>query len=379
MPNIVGTNGSDNIDVTNDDGTLNGVAQGTPIDDIRARSGDDTIVVTDSTITGTVSGNAGNDDITISGSTISGVLNSGAEADTVSVEGSTLANIRLGSGDDTLDFQSTTVSGDVRGGTGTDSLNLPDGTVVNDATSGTFTVTAGSSYSLSSGSLTLPSGITISYTTFENGTGFPCFNRDTLIDTPQSPKPVQSLKPGDLVKTASGTARVIRWVGKRKFDAAALRAWPNRQPVRILAGSLGDGLPARDLLVSRQHRMLIRSKIATRMFGQPEVLIPAIKLTGLPGIFVDTEADEVEYFHLLLDEHDVIFAEGAPTESLLVGPGALRAISVEAYCEIADIFPECIDQNWRPCPARYIPPRKQQRKLIARHIQNNKPLIQHTL
>ena len=93
-------------------------------------------------------------------------------------------------------------------------------------------------------------------------------------------------------------------------------------PVRICVGALGNGLPERDLLVSRQHRMLVSSRIALRMFGQADVLIPAIRLTALPGIAIDTNVTEVEYFHILLANHEVVFAEGAATESLYTGKGS---------------------------------------------------------
>ena len=375
MPNITGTNGNDNIDVTNDSGTLNGSSQGTPIDNVRARGGNDTISVTDSTIANDVRGNGGSDDITVSGSTVSGVVNSGSDADTVSVSGSTVGNIRLGGGNDTLDFISTSVTGDVRGGAGTDTLNLPVGTVVNDTTHGAFTVTVGGSYSLSSGTFTLPSGTTVTYTTFENGTGFPCLVRGTHIQTPSGNICVERLKAGDVIPTQEHGTQRIRWIGTREFSAAELQANPKLLPVRILAGALGDGLPKRDLLVSRQHRMLVRSKIAERMFGMYEVLVPAIKLAELPGIFVDETLEIVEYFHLLFNRHEVIYAEGAPTESLFTGPEALKSLSPEAREEILTIFPEVNELDYSPEPARYIPPRKLQKQLVARHAKNNKPLL----
>ncbi|MTI00525.1 Hint domain-containing protein [Roseibium sp. RKSG952] len=376
MPNITGTNGADNIDVTDNNGTLNGTPQGTPIDDIRARGGADQINVTNSTISGSVRGNAGNDDITVSDSSIGGQLNAGRDDDTVNVQGSSIGNIRLGRGNDTLNFSSTNVSGDVRGGNGTDALNLPEGTVVNDSTFGTFTVVAGTSYSLSGGTFTLPSGITVTYSTFETGTGFVCFTRDTLILSERGPVRVQDLRTGDMIPTKGHGMQPLRWIGRRRFDTGSLEDNAKRRPVRILAGALGGGLPERDLLVSRQHRMLVQSKIAERMFGASDVLIPAIKLIALPGIFVDETVESVEYFHLLFDRHEIVFAEGAPSESLYTGPEALKSLSSEARREIFDIFPELAEMNYTPNPASYIPKGRQQAQLVARHLKNNKPLLQ---
>ncbi len=225
MPNIRGTNGNDIIDVTDDNGTLNGTPQGTPIDNIRGRGGSDQITVTNSTVIGVVRGNGGGDDITITGSTV-GTLNAGGGADTVVVRGSDISSIALGNGNDTLDFQSTSVSGTVEGGGGTDTLNLPEGTVITDSTFGTITVVAGTSYSLSSGSFTLPSGTTVTYTGFENGAGFPCFTRDTLIATDCGFARSRTSRPG------TGCRR-LAWDPKRCVGQGGGRSQPetlNRIP-----------------------------------------------------------------------------------------------------------------------------------------------------
>ena len=375
MPRINGTNNDDDIDVSGNSGTLNGAPQGSPIDNIRGRGGDDDIDVTNSVIADNVFGNAGNDTITVTNSTVGGRIASGANADTVDVSGSTVGNIRLGAGNDTLNFSSSSVSGDISGGSGTDTLNLPAGTVVNDNVFGTFTVADGVGYSVSSGTFTLPSGIVVTYSAFENGSGVPCFTQDTGILTQGGERPIQELRIGDLIPTMEQGAQPIRWIGRRRFDRAAMLENPKLWPVRIVAGALGNGLPRRDLLVSRQHRMLVQSKIAERMFGTPEVLIPAIKLIVLPGIFVDDSMHEVTYFHLLFDCHQVIFAEDAPTESLFTGAEALKSLGREAQREIFEIFPELINMRLTPRPARYIPRGRQQAHLLERHRKNNKPLL----
>lgn len=375
MPDITGTNGNDDIDVNNDTGTLNGSPAGTPIDNIRGRGGDDDVDINNSTITGNVIGNAGSDTITVTSSTIGGRIASGSDDDTVDISGSSVGNIRLGSGNDTLNFTSTSVSGDLRGGGGTDTLNLPVGTVITDTNFGVINVVDGVGYTLSSGTFTLPSGITVTYSAFENGSGVPCFTRDTHILTQDGMKAIQALRIGDMVPTMGCDPQPIRWIGRRQFDRAALLVNPRLLPVRILAGALGEGLPHRDLLVSRQHRMLVQSRIAERMFGTTEVLIPAIKLTSLPGIYIDEAVQSVEYFHLLFDRHHVIFAEDAPTESLFTGVEALKSLGSEARQEIFEIFPELIE-NHGENPARFIPCGRQQSHLIQRHLKNNKPLLQ---
>lgn len=206
--------------------------------------------------------------------------------------------------------------------------------------------------------------------------GIPCFVAGTRIATPNGNVPVENLKEGDLVlrhsDKAGDSARVLR-VFRRDLSARDLIAMPTLRPVRITQGALGNGLPARDLLVSRQHRMLVSSVISKRMFGSDEVLLPAIRLAQFDGIHVDTTLPEVSYYHVLLEQHDVIFAESAPTESLLTGTEAMKTLSIEAQIELQLLFPELRHPSFTPCPARPIPDRRRQKQLVARHLKNRKP------
>jgi len=203
----------------------------------------------------------------------------------------------------------------------------------------------------------------------------PCFCADTLIETAHGPRMVQELAEGDLICRADGSLTPLRRVFEAKVGVATLLAAPQMRPVRIRAGALGRGLPRRDLRVSRQHRMVMSSKIAERMFGCPNVLIPAIKLTALPGIDVENPSAQVRYFHMLFDQHEVILAEGAPTESLFIGPEALQAISPEARAEILALFPQVAEPGFAPEPAMPIPTGRLQKKAVARHLQNGQPVL----
>lgn len=201
----------------------------------------------------------------------------------------------------------------------------------------------------------------------------PCFTAGTLIATPSGAVAVERLSRGDAVLTAdAGTARVAVRL-ERPVSVAEMKARPEFRPVRIAAGALGDGVPERDLLVSRQHRMLVSSIIAERMFGQREVLVSAIRLTALQGIEVAAPAD-VTYVHLVLDRHRVVLAEGAPTESFFPGPVALGSLAPEARDELRLLFPAAVGGEASPPAARLIPEGHRQRRLVARHVQNGKPL-----
>ncbi len=204
----------------------------------------------------------------------------------------------------------------------------------------------------------------------------PCFTQGTLIETPQGPREIDTLSVGDEIVTLDRGAQPIRWIGSRELGPEELAAKPMLRPIRIAAGALGCGLPHRDLLVSPQHRMLVRSAIAIRMFDAEEVLVPAHKLVGVPGVTVDETVESVTYIHVLFDRHEVVFAEGAPSESLFTGPEALKGVSPQARGEILDLFPSLMRPGYIPDAARRIPARGGQiRRLVHRHLKNDQPLI----
>ncbi len=100
---------------------------------------------------------------------------------------------------------------------------------------------------------------------------------------------------------ANGTSVPVLRVFSATFVAIDFARNPKLRPGHISVGALGSGLPTRDFLVSRQLRMLVSSKVAERMFGERNVLVPAIRLTDLPGIYIDEAIESVTYFHLLFD------------------------------------------------------------------------------
>ncbi|WP_299684140.1 Hint domain-containing protein [uncultured Tateyamaria sp.] len=202
-----------------------------------------------------------------------------------------------------------------------------------------------------------------------------CFTSGTLLSGPDGALPVDAVRPGTYLNTAENGPQPVRWIGRAKIDAARLAANPKLRPVRIMAGALAPGLPCNDLAVSRQHRMLVRSRIAERMFGEAEVLVPAIALVDLPGIFVDDTVGDVTYFHVLFDRHEVIYAEDAPTESLYAGPGALRTLSPAEIEEVQSIFPDLIEKKHLPDPARLMPSGVKRRNMMARLTKNGQPVL----
>lgn len=199
-----------------------------------------------------------------------------------------------------------------------------------------------------------------------------------MILTDQGEAPVEALVAGSRVVTADRGAQDLRWVGSQLIDAQTLASNPQLRPIRIKAGALGDNQPSRDLVVSPQHRILVRSRIAQKIFGAAEILVAAKQLLQIDGIDVAEDLDTVEYFHFLFDRHEVVFSEGAQTESLYTGPEALKAVGEAAREEIFAIFPELREmaEDAMPEGARMLASGRQGRKLAVRHAQHNKALVE---
>ncbi|QRZ14124.1 Hint domain-containing protein [Paracoccus methylovorus] len=213
------------------------------------------------------------------------------------------------------------------------------------------------------------------YSQWEEALRVPCFTAGTLILTAHGEVPIEQIRVGDLVQTRDNGLQPVRWIGSRKLSAIELGAMPKLQPIRIRAGALGPDAPRQDLLVSPQHRVLVRSKIAQKMFGASEVLVAAKQLLQLDGFDIATDVSEVTYFHMLFDRHEVVTSNGAETESLYTGPEALKSVGKAAVEEIFALFPQLADPEHVPEPARYLPSGRQARKLGLRHLQNHRPLI----
>ncbi|MFD1795366.1 Hint domain-containing protein [Paracoccus aurantiacus] len=203
----------------------------------------------------------------------------------------------------------------------------------------------------------------------------PCFTRGTLIRTPDGERLIETLRAGDMVLTADNGPQPILWIMSARLNAARLAADPHLRPIRIRAGALGTGLPAADLLVSPQHRMLGRSGIAQRMFGASEILVAAKHLLAIDGIEIAEDLHEVEYFHILFAAHEIVFANGAEAESLFTGAEALGGIGPALREEVFAIFPLLRSGCHRFKPARQMATGRQGRRFAQRHARNAQHLV----
>ena len=183
----------------------------------------------------------------------------------------------------------------------------PGDTIEIAGTAETFAALGGGALTLSGGTtLDLP-GVAHAVVADSGGNTFitACFAEGTRIATARGPVAVEALREGERVLTASGRLAPVRWIGHRR---TSLRRHPRPHdvmPVRVRAGAFGPSLPCRDLVLSPDHSVFAES-----------CLVPIRFLINGVSIVQESQA-AVTYWHVELDRHDVILAEGMPCESYL--------------------------------------------------------------
>jgi hypothetical protein len=152
-----------------------------------------------------------------------------------------------------------------------------------------------------------------------------CFARDTAISTTKGAVNVQDLAIGDIVRTSTGQAVPVKWIGRQTVQK--LIAGPNMQPVRICAGALGDGLPHSDLTVTADHGMIIDALVINASALVNGTTIDWVPMADLP--------DQVTYYHIETENHDVILANGAPAETFVDVAGRT---AFDNYAKYLDLY-----------------------------------------
>ncbi len=170
--------------------------------------------------------------------------------------------------------------------------------------------------------------------------GVICFARGTLIATPDGPRPVETLDEGQHVLTRDDGPQPVLWRGQRRMSGARLHAMPHLRPVRIRTGALGRDRPEGDLIVSPEHRVLVRGRAAEILFHTPEVLVAARDLINDSTILTDYILPEVTYVHLMLGRHQIVWANGLETESFHPAGTSLDSVDPDQRASLLERFPE---------------------------------------
>lgn len=167
-----------------------------------------------------------------------------------------------------------------------------------------------------------------------------CFVRGTRIRTENGDIAIEDLSIGDEVLCGDGELHPIRWIGGRRLNTEMLKANPHLRPVVLERDALGAARPDDALALSPQHRVMLSDWRAELLFGAPEVLVAAKMLINDTTVRKCLGYEEVEYFHILLDSHRVVYANGLECETLMPAELAKHAMSAEQRSELFEIFPE---------------------------------------
>ncbi len=162
----------------------------------------------------------------------------------------------------------------------------------------------------------------------------------TLVDVVGGQIPVEKLRVGDKVRTLDGDFAVVRWIARRRVSRAALQANPALRPVLIEAGSMAEGVPARDLRVAPQHNVLLSDWRCELLFGEDEVLAPAAALANGADIGTDPAEQGVTYYDLMFDKHEVILCDGLAVESYRPVERDFDRIAKTRSAELLSLFPQ---------------------------------------
>ncbi|NHN85311.1 glycosyltransferase [Acetobacter musti] len=165
-----------------------------------------------------------------------------------------------------------------------------------------------------------------------------CYCPGTLIAVEDGEAAIETLRIGDSVRTASGELRPIRWIGRRSYAAVFVSRNKKLLPVTIRAGAIADNVPRRDLRVSPLHAMSIDG-----------ALIPASSLINGTSIVQDDQPGDVSYIHLELESHDLLLAEGAPSESYVEDGSRWMFQNASEYFEL---YPDAVREEAVYCAPR---------------------------
>ncbi|WP_300441226.1 Hint domain-containing protein [uncultured Mameliella sp.] len=134
-----------------------------------------------------------------------------------------------------------------------------------------------------------------------------CFAQGTMIAEPDREIPVQDLSIGDLVQTAEGRTVPVKWIGRQTVHNRI--GAPKTSPVRIRAGALGNGLPHTDLTITADHGMVIDGYVINASTLVNGTTIDFVPRSELP--------ETVTVYHVETEAHEVILANGAPSETFI--------------------------------------------------------------
>lgn len=164
----------------------------------------------------------------------------------------------------------------------------------------------------------------LQYSDLEN---VPCFCQGTAVMTSDGKQPVDWIRPGDRILTRDHGFQPVLWTDRTVIRASWLADTPTLRPIRIAKGSAGNDMPERDLMLSPEHRILLKSPQIELLLGCDEVFAPVKALTNDGEVTQTLPDHDISYYHILFAQHEIVLAEGLWVESFFPGKMALAALS----------------------------------------------------
>ena len=228
-------------------------------------------------------------------------------------------NDNSGKGDNTgtIEFQSgfaigSSTSQHIKGVGNLDQFIVDGANFTGDTVSysgGILTVKNGASTVFTMNNLTLANGFQGNFVASGDVILAVCYARGTMIGTPDGELSVERLRPGKQVITlvdGESVPQVVKWLGHRRISLTNHPRPETVAPIRIQRDAFADGVPHRDLVVSPDHAVFVDGK-----------LICARQLVNGTTIRQEFDWTAVDYYHVELDQHAILLAEGLPAESYI--------------------------------------------------------------
>ncbi len=207
-----------------------------------------------------------------------------------------------------------------------------------------------------------------------SGNAVLCLTADCTIKTQRGEARCGDLQVGDHIWTLDNGYQPIRWIGVSTMTARDFSRNEKLRPIQIAADALAPGVPTANMVVSPQHRILVQSIVAARMFGQDEVFVSARRLLSLPAVEALQFPSPLTYVHLLLEHHQIISANGALVESLLMADQSHAAIQNQRFVDsTGTAMPDHL-RALAQQPCRPVIEGRRSKRLIERLLSNGKPV-----
>jgi len=157
-----------------------------------------------------------------------------------------------------------------------------------------------------------------------------CFGPETAIETANGTVFVEDITPGELVWTLGNGFQPVRWISHSTVLGRGAFA-----PVVFAPGAIGNKSA---LVLSQEHRVYLDSDLAGLLFGEPQVLIAAKHLLGLPGVALRPQF-RIRYTHFMFESHQIVRSNGALSESFFFSENSIGSVASHQKSELLALFP----------------------------------------